>query len=340
MADLEIEIEKSEDTELGDALSDAFDSLDGDSTEDVSHETTVAAPPAEKTLAPVQTGLSGLDDKPRTEEKPPESPTDKPPHSWTPAERESWAEIPKNIQATIQRREGEIQKALSHSAGARSLATEFEQVVAPYAGVMNANQTSPMQAVSSALQSYASLVSGTPEVKARVIVDMIETYGLDINMLDSMLAGQDFVQPQDPVMAAVQEQLRPMQQFMEQQQYQQNQQAQQQYQNNSMELQGFMEANEFSGDLRNEMADVMQMHNQRGINLSLQEAYEKALLHRPDIQAVISQRQAAEQAQLTNQGVAQKQFASSSIPQGAAMMGGTPPADTMRQALEQAYAGE
>jgi hypothetical protein len=72
----------------------------------------------------------------------------------------------------------------------------------------------------------------------------------------------------------------------------------------------------------------------------LQEAYEKALLHRPDIQAVISQRQAAEQAQVTNQGVAQKQIAASSIPQGQAMQGGTPPADTMRQALEQAYAGE
>ena len=338
----ELEIEKSEDTDLGDALSDAFDSVEADSTEEVSRETTEVEPVAEKPLEPVQTGLSGLDDKPGTEAKPaePAPATDTPPNSWTPAERESWAAIPKNIQETIQRREGEIQKALSHSAGARNLAGEFEQVIAPYVSLMNANQTPPMQAISNALQSYASLASGTAETRVGVVVDIINTYGLDISMLDSALAGEDFVKPVDPVMTAVQEQLAPMRQFMEQQQAQQNQYAQQQYQNNSNELQGFMESNEFSNDLRNEMADVMQMHNQRGINLSLQDAYEKALLHRPDIQAVINQRAAGQQAQQNNLDVAQKQNAASSIPQGQTPQGSAPPPTDMRSALEAAYLGE
>ena len=228
MAELELETEKSEDTDMGSDLSNAFESLDGDTTEEVSRETTVAEPVTEKPLEPVQTSLGGLDDKPSPEEKSPQ-PTDTPPHSWGPAEREAWGTIPKNVQATIQKRESEIQKALSHTAGARSLAAEFEQVVAPYAHVMTANQIAPMEAIGNALKSYASLASGTQEAKARVIVDAIETYGLDINMLDAMLAGQDFVQPQDPVKAAIAEQMAPFNQFIANQQAQQLQQAQQQY---------------------------------------------------------------------------------------------------------------
>jgi len=335
MADLELEIEKSEDTEMGNALSDAFDSVEADVSQDVSQPTETP----EKPLAPVQTGLTGLDDKSGTEEKPPEPApaTDTPPHSWTPAERESWAAIPKNVQETIQRRESEIQRALSHSAGARNLAGEFEQVIAPYVSLMNANQMPPMQAVSNALQSYGSLMSGTPEVKARVIVDAIETYGVDINSLDAMLAGEDFVKPVDPMVEAMQQQLAPMRQFMARQEAQQSQQAQHRYQENSNHLQQFMQSNEFSNDLRNEMGDILEMHGKRGIELSLQEAYDKALLHRPDIQAVIQQREAGQQASQNNQSVAQKQNAASSIPQGQSPVGSPATPTDMRSALEAAY---
>ena len=341
MSDIDdIEIEQSEDTELGDALSDAFDSVEADSPEDVSRETTEAAAVSGEPLAPVQTGLEGLGDKPGAEAKPEKSPTDTPPHSWTPAERESWAAIPKNVQETIQRRESEIQRALSHSAGARNLAGEFEQVIAPWVSLMNANQMPPMQAVSNALQSYGSLMSGTPEVKARVIVDAIETYGVDIQSLDSMLAGEDFVKPVDPMMEAMHQQLAPMHQFMARQEAQQNQQAQQRYQDNSTQLQQFMQSNEFSNDLRNEMGDVMEMAGKRGESLSLEQAYERALLHRPDIQAVINQRADGQQVQLNNQGVAQKQNAASSIPQGGNPQGAPANPNTMRDALEAAYIQE
>ena len=95
-------MELSEDTEMGDALTSAFDQHD----ENIAKE--VVAAPAE-TIAPVQTGLAGVSDEvpapvPETEEAPAKSNA---PQSWGVAEREAWGGIPENVQAQIQKRESE-----------------------------------------------------------------------------------------------------------------------------------------------------------------------------------------------------------------------------------------
>tara|TARA_R110000744_G_scaffold251094_5_gene367099 strand:+ start:160 stop:1152 length:993 start_codon:yes stop_codon:yes gene_type:complete len=323
-------MELSEDTEMGDALTSAFDQHD----ENIAEE--VVAAPAE-TIAPVQTGLAGMSDEvpapvPETEEAPAKSNA---PQSWGVAEREAWGGIPENVQAQIQKRESEIQQALTNSGEARNLANDFQKTIAPYQGLMTSNNAHPMETVNQALQSYAGLVSGTPQTKAQVVVDAIKNFGIDIHMLDSMLSGEEIAEPVNPTLQAVQQEMAPFNQFMQQQQQQQEYQKQQQYQSNEAELNAFFQNNEFAGDVSGDMSKIMEVYG----NMPLSEAYDRAIQGRPDIVQVLEQRKAAQAAQNNNQKVQWKQNAASSIPQGQAMQSGAPVANTMREALENAMTG-
>ena len=97
-----------------------------------------------------------------------------------------------------------------------------------------------------------------------------------------------------------------------------------------------MAQNEFANDVRFEMADLMEMAGRRGDTLDLQGAYEKALLLRPDIQQVINQRTAGQNAVTGNQSIEGKRNAAVSVAGGSAMQGGVKAPSSMREAIESA----
>ena len=102
-----------------------------------------------------------------------------------------------------------------------------------------------------------------------------------------------------------------------------------------------MGSHEFANEVRTEMADLMEMAGRRSEPLSLDQAYERALLIRPDIQAVVQQRIAAGNAQQGNQQVAKKQQAAVSVASGAASMAGEQkPGNDIRSHLLAAWGDE
>lgn len=259
------------------------------------------------------------------------------PGSWTPAAREHWASIPVEVREEVMRRETEVGRALSVSTQARKFAQEFEQVVAPYHGFIAAEGSTPLKAFEYMMQTGALLRIGTPAQKANAVASIVKQYGIDLHMLDSVLAGQ---QPRDNpaalVQAEVQRALAPIQQQIQQRQQVQSSQIDQQVE---QDLNAFASdpKNEFFDDVRDLMGDLIDLASKRGQSMSLTDAYERATLMHEPVRRVIEQRrtQAASQA---NQLVAQNARNAAISIQPSAVLNTTheTPGDSIRSAIEHA----
>ena len=103
------------------------------------------------------------------------------------------------------------------------------------------------------------------------------------------------------------------------------------------ETEQFMASHDFAEDIREDMADIMEMAAKRGQNMSLEDCYERAILLRPDIQQIIEQRKIAANASQQNQQMRQKENASVSVAGGGSMITGSPNPTNTREALEAAW---
>lgn len=326
----------------------AFDEVEPDFDEDAIPTPAPepeAAPEADPTL-PLETEGTAIPDSdtaPITE-APVEgeaASTNAAPQSWGVAEREAWAGLDPAVQAQIHKREKEINEALSYTGEARQFHDQFGQMIQPYAGLIAAEGSNPLAAVDAVMQTVSGLMQGTPGTKAQLIADAIKQYGVDINQLDSLLVGE--MPSEDPnahVESLVQERLAPVQQYIDQQQQFQQQQQQQMYQANQQEINAFIQAHEFAQDVSPQMADFMQVAAQNGQNMSLDEAYQRAIQIRPDVQQVINQRMAAGSAQQNGQLVEGKRRAAVSIPSGGQLQSGAAAPTSMRDQIAAALEGK
>lgn len=324
MSEQELEIEtEEEDDSLHGLLSDAFD--ESSETEEVEEPGIIEYE----------------DDHPELQGEAQPAAEVNAPQSWGVAEREGWANLPPEIQAQINKREQETQQALTNSGEARKFHEEFNSTVQPYLGFIQAEGGTPMSAFSTLMQTAATLQAGAPQQKAQRIAELIGHYGVDIHVLDSLLAGQVPESNDENRFAQMLDQrLQPMMNTLNQFQQSQQQAVQDNQQQTHNQINDFFGQNEFAPDVRMEMADLMEMAGRRGEAMDLSQAYEKALLLRPDIQQVIQQRNAAINAQQGNQQIQQKQNAAVSVAGGAALQGGKPAPTSMRDALSAAFDGE
>lgn len=286
----------------------------------------------------------GIQPGPKAEPK--AAPQDRAPASWRPDVREHWQKLPPEVRAEVARREREMQATLQETAEARRFSEQLQGVIRPYEMFIRAENSNPLQAIDNLMATAAKLRTGTAPELAQLVAGMVKQYGVGrfgqsfIESLDSALAGEvPRVDPvQNQVQQVLQQQLAPVQQFMSQ--FQQAQLAQQQraQQEAASEVQQFIERAEFGNDVREEMADILEVAERRGRELSLQDAYKQACLVNPRVRAVLEQRAKANGAQRLT-GAAQKAKAAavsvSGAPALAAPKSGT--AD-IRSAIEAAIA--
>jgi len=250
------------------------------------------------------------------------------PVSWTPAAREHWAGIPPEAQAEIIKREGDIARGLQQASGHKRVADEYFKTVAPFQSFIQAANSTPAQAITELMTTAAQLTQGSPQKKAQVVQNIINEYGVDITMLDDLLSGQPVQDdPNAPLLAAIDERLAPMNDFMGTVQQGRQEQAHEVNQEAATELGAFQQTHgEYYEDLREDMADIMEMATNRGRDMSLEQAYEYAANAHPEIGPILKQRAAAEAGKLDPATAAAKRAAASSI-RGAANSGGGPQAD-------------
>lgn len=218
------------------------------------------------------------------------------PTSWKPAAREKFAALDPDVKKEIARIDREVQKTLSHSVQARKFSQAFQEMAAPFEPLIRARNSNPITAARNMFETAAGLTLGTQEQKANIIAEIIKNYSIDLKTLDSILAGQPLPAASGTspnIEAMIQKQLEPVHRFIgsvEQTRAQRDAQIEQEA---DSAMAAFAEKHEFFDDLREEMADIMEIDARRGRKTTMEAAYTRALKNNPEIEKIVLQRSAA-----------------------------------------------
>lgn len=229
-----------------------------------------------------------------------QQPEVKAPQSWTPAEREHWGKMSPEAQRAVQRRELEVQQALSRSADSRKFQDQFVRTIQPYAHLIRAQSSTPLQAVNNLMQTAAGLTTGTQPQKAAIVAEIISNYGVDIQVLDDVLSKRPVQQGNTSpasIPQPVAEALKPIHQFMSQHEQARAQQIQQLNQQAESVVSQMAEQLPFFEDLREEMADAMEISASRGRIMTIEQAHAMAVNMNPQIKKILDQRAKASRPQ-------------------------------------------
>jgi hypothetical protein len=201
---------------------------------------------------------------------------------------------------------------MEQAAPVRRFAQEFQQAVAPFEGMIRAEGSTPLQAVSSLLQTAAILRTAPANQKAHVVAGLIRNFGVNVDALAAALngeepqGGQQQQQPgpyQDP-------RLDKLLAEVEQAKQQRSAAARQQV---DTELAEFAKTHEFFEDVRSRMADLVDMYARQNVALTTEEAYKKAILLDPELSKVMAQREASKAAANANASTQRTKAAASSV---------------------------
>jgi hypothetical protein len=114
----------------------------------------------------------------------------KAPAGWTPALREKWASVDPQVQKFIRDQEVGVSKKMQEVSDERKFAAEFKEVVAPYEAMLRGFNTTAKDHVKELMTMSHTLNTGTPQVKAQVLFNLINHFKPDAQTLQSLFAGQ------------------------------------------------------------------------------------------------------------------------------------------------------
>lgn len=223
------------------------------------------------------------------------------PQSWRPAAREKWAALPTEVQEEALRIDGEVRKVLQESAPARKLAQAFNETVAPYRALLTGE---PLQVVGNLLQTAAQLQTAPPAQRGALVAQIIKAYGVDVQTVADALDGQA------PAQAKPQEHRDPR---VDQLLAQLEQQKAAQRQSWVSEAESWLEKQEFAGDVREDMGHLMAAAAQRGVEMTLEQAYNRACWGNDEIRQVLQQREDAKRRQTAQAATAKAKAVGSSV---------------------------
>jgi hypothetical protein len=202
---------------------------------------------------------------------------------------------------------------MQETAQARQVHDYLGQLQQNFAPALQAEGVDVLTASANLMQLSSRLRFGTPPEKAQLAAQIIRNYGVDVNALADALdgipaqaqPGQMQQQPmmQDPRVDQLFEQLSAMRQNREQQVMERA----------VGEVEAFGSDKEFFEDVREDMADFLDLATKRGIDLPLDQAYERACRLHPEISKVLVARDRASQAGNLNRSTQQARAAASSV---------------------------
>jgi hypothetical protein len=260
----------------------------------------------------------------------------KAPVSWRPEIREKWGRVDPEVRAEIARRESELGKVLQSSAGQRQFVEAFEKIVGPYEMFIRAENSNPLQAVDNMMRTAAELRVGTPASKANLVAGIIRNFGVDLQMLDGILAGQA---PQHQAQVQANQFRDPrVDQMIQAQQAHQQQQARFEDEAIRQGLGSFAQTHEFYRDVAALMADIVEVETRQGRGVDLEKVYAKACQMHDGVSTILSQRASAQSTQSTSRAVLRAKRAAASVKGDPTPNGGAtvPKNDSLRAAIEAA----
>lgn len=276
----------------------------------------------------------------------------KAPATWKPAVREFWEKLDPLVREEVLRRESEIARALTETGDARRFHREMSETLTPFNHLLTLGGLTPSQNIKALLSTVNNLRLGSPAQRSEILAQLVMDYGADLPALDSALArrlgkggaprgGGNGGGAGTDIDAAIQRHLSPL--IAPLQEFAKGREATQKQEDARIEaeLQAFVAdpKNEFVNDVLQEMADLMGVYSGRGVKLSLQDAYQKAIMLHPDISKILSQRQidAAAKKKAEEAAAALQAGASVSSSTGAASLPAAGDGADLRKTLEAAF---
>jgi hypothetical protein len=255
----------------------------------------------------------------------------KAPQSWKPGAREAWQHLPADVRAEVHRRERETARIMQETTQAREVTSYVSQLQQRFAPALQAEGVDALTASANLMNLASRLRFGTPQEKAMLAAQIIRNYGVDVENLASALDGQPMQQSQQPQMMTDPR----VDQLLAQLNGMRQTQAAQVQQRVVGEVEKFGETKEFFEDVREDMADLLEVASRRGIDLTLEQAYERACAMQPEIHKVIEGRNAAKRAGNSQQSTQRARIAASSI-RGTPSGVSTAEPESLRGAIEAA----
>lgn len=265
-----------------------------------------------------------------------------PPVGWKAEAREAWNDVPEAAKAQIAERERDIAITMQDTAEARRVAKTFSDTLMPFKQSLEGmGYNDPFRAVHDIMGAASRMASGSAQERAHAAAEVIKSFNIDINELDNALvgAGAGAGEPDQisHIESLLDKRLAPVNSFLSE--IEQSRQAQQQALQSAAvtDVETFMSDKEFAADVRLDMADLMDLAAARNQPMTLQEAYDKACLMQPEVSSVIQQRQRAELARKASEEAKSKRLAASSVSGTPAGGGVAKRADTLTDALNEAW---
>lgn len=290
-------------SELREALESAVNSAAGESTSVETSQSTIptvpdpAVPPSDDSTSATESGDQETEDDgsdvstkedsdqpntPASEAAKIQSRVDRAPSSWKGSGKQAWAALPLDVRQEVHRREREFQKYIHETGTARNVYEQMGKILEPHMETFNAAQVHPLGVINELLNQGRVLWDGSPEDKAKTVAKIISDCQVDVSILDQVLSSQ-MKAKQDPTVSFVQELLQKELAPIKASLGQQFQPAQQPQPVNQVEtavmteLEQFANAHPYFFDVKDDMADIMEMAAKRGQNLTLEDAYTRAI---------------------------------------------------------------
>jgi hypothetical protein len=310
------------------------------------------ATPAAATPATPATPVAAAPAKPQTPEEKEaarQHRIDRAPQSWKKEAKGEWANMPLHVRQEIHKREAEINRALAQSAPDRQLAENFKQSVQPFMARLQANGIDPLTATRNLFEADHRLATGHPRDRAQYAAQLIFEYGIDIADLDAALAPlvngnkqqSAAAQGMPDISAIVQQQLQQALAPIMQERQQMQQRSQREIEQ-TVEQMSLDPKYPFFDEVREDMADLIDLAAKRGVALSLEDAYTRAVRANPDTFGQLERQSTVNAAAQAHQAAMRAKAAASSVSGSPAGGGGQHNGGdgSLRSTIEAAFGGQ
>ena len=274
---------------------------------------------------------------------------DRAPQSWKKEAKGEWAALPLHIRQEVHKREAEINRVLAQAAPERQIAEQFKQVVTPFMASIQARGIDPVTATKNLFEADHKLSNGHPRDRAQYMAQLIVEYGISVEDLDSALAPmmnggraqqQAASQGGPDIQALIQQQLNQALAPILQERQQAQQRAAQEVEH-TVESMSLDPKYPMFDEVRLDMADLIDISAKRGVVLSLDEAYSRAVRANPDTYGQLERQSTVSAATQAHQAAMRAKAAGSSISGAPAGGGGQANGGdgSLRGAIEAAFGG-
>lgn len=269
-----------------------------------------------------------------------EKTVDRPPASWKGDAKKVWAELPEAARNEVVRRERQVDQVLKESADARAIANSVTDMASRYQDVISRYGRPPAQIFENFLSAERILTSAPPADRARFMAKLITDYRIDIAALDSALSGQPIQQSahqdvNEQVKQLLAQELAPFKQRMQMEQEAQQQEVAHTIESMAQDHEKFP----YFEDVRDDMADLIEIRARRGVYLSLEQAYSIATGGNPDVAAAQASTQQRTQALKAHEVAQKAKTAAVSVAGSPATTSGGPDPSNLRASIESAIDG-